>query len=184
MPALVDPYGRQGNYSVTSSNGLLTVTAGPPPTFTSITPSKGQTNGGTAVTITGSGFELGAGVLFARPTRGLGCHQCQWHANQAPSRHLVCWGFVSLVLTNPDSTSATLTNGFTYTGPPPAIVTQPDNLTVSLGGYGDFPNHGLVCRGLPMADERRQSRGQRLDYRDAGQHPDHSRRATCRCWQL
>src|ERR1035441_10894496 len=59
VPSLVDPGNRLGNYSLTANNGTLTVIAGPPPTFTGITPNKGLTNGGTAVTITGSGFELG-----------------------------------------------------------------------------------------------------------------------------
>jgi len=38
VPSLVDPNGRQGNYSITVSNGSLTVSPGPPPTFTGISP--------------------------------------------------------------------------------------------------------------------------------------------------
>jgi len=61
-----DPDNRIGNYSVTSSNGTLTVTSsGMAPTLLFVTPNQGLTNGGSSVTLVGSGFELGATASFA-----------------------------------------------------------------------------------------------------------------------
>ena len=89
----------------------------------------GLTNGGTAVTLTGSGFELGAGVPFGRqPATSVTVNSSGTQITAiTPTGPL---GLVNVAMTNPDSTTATLTNGFTYTGPPPTIVTQPANLTV------------------------------------------------------
>src|ERR1035441_9898383 len=136
VPALADPNGRLGNYSVTIENGLLTVTPGPLPTFTGISPSQGLTNGGTAVTLTGSGFELGAGVLFGgQSAASVLVNSGSQITAITPPESL---GVVSVVMTNPDNTTATLTNGFTYTGPPPSISGQPASISVPLGSNAVF----------------------------------------------
>ena len=139
VPSLVDPYGRRGNYSVTLNNGTLTVTAGPPPTFTGIAPNKGLTNGGTRrdhPVITGSGFELGAGVFFGgQPAASVVVNSGTQITAITPRGPL---GLVNVVMTNPDSTSATLTNGFTYTGPPPSISGQPASMAVPIGSNAVF----------------------------------------------
>jgi hypothetical protein len=53
-----------GGTSPTSPSDRFTYIAPPPPTVTSITPTSGPAEGGTSVTITGSGFLLGATVTI------------------------------------------------------------------------------------------------------------------------
>jgi hypothetical protein len=133
-PALNDPNSRLGNYVVTTNAGTLTVTAGPPPTLVNVTPGSGLTNGNTPVTITGTGFELGAYVSFAgQPATSVNVSSGTELTAVTPSGPL---GQVNVVLTNPDQTTATLSNGFTYTGPPdlaPVAVALPGS--VISGGF-------------------------------------------------
>ena len=130
VPILADPSSRLGNYSVTASNGTLTVTAGPPPMFAGIAPTRGVTNGGTAVTITGSGFELGATVSFgSQSAASVVVNSGTQITAVTPPNPL---GVVNVVMTNPDSTSAALINGFTYTRPPPVII-QVSNHAIAVG---------------------------------------------------
>jgi hypothetical protein len=135
-PDLVDPNQRLGNYSVASTNGTLTVTAGPPPTFTSISPNSGLTNGDSTVTLTGSGFELGAGVSFGNLSAS---NVVVNSGNQitaiTPSSAL---GTTNVVVSNPDGTSATLTNGFTFTGTPPSFLSPPASLSLVQGSDAVF----------------------------------------------
>jgi hypothetical protein len=89
------------------------------------------------VTITGSGFELGAGVTFegqSATSVAVNGDGTQISAI-TPTGPL---GLVDVVMTNPDNTVSTLTNGFTYTGPPPSIVTQPVSLMVAQGSSAVF----------------------------------------------
>jgi uncharacterized repeat protein (TIGR03803 family) len=136
VPALMDPNHRLGNYSVTTHNGTLTVTAGPPPILASISPNTGLTNGGTAVTITGSGFEPGAGVSFGGQSAGniVVLSGTQITAVTPPGLP----GLVNVVLGNPDGNAATLTNGYLYTSPAPMILTQPAGESVVLGSNAVF----------------------------------------------
>jgi hypothetical protein len=118
-PVLSDPNNRLGSYIVTTSNGTLTVIAGSPPTLLSVTPGSGLTNGGTPVSITGSGFELGASVSFAgQSATSVNVSSGTVLTALTPAGPL---GQVNVVLTNPDQSTATLTNGFTYTGPPDLV---------------------------------------------------------------
>ncbi|HJQ71510.1 MAG TPA: IPT/TIG domain-containing protein [Blastocatellia bacterium] len=89
----------------------------PPPVVNAVTPNTGPTSGGTAVTITGSGFQSGASVTFGgtAATNVTVTNAAQITAN-TPARSA---GSVNVVVTNPDGQSGTLTNGFTYTQPPP-----------------------------------------------------------------
>ena len=89
------------------------------------------------MTITGSGFELGAGVTFegqSATSVAVNGDGTQISAI-TPTGPL---GLVDVVMTNPDNTVSTLTNGFTYTGPPPSIVTQPVSLMVAQGSSAVF----------------------------------------------
>ena len=145
IPSLVDPGSRLGNYTVSTSDGTLTVGAGPPPTLTGIAPARGLTNGGTMVTLMGSGFEVGAGVMFGvQGATGVTVNSPTQLTALTPAGPL---GAVHVVLTNPDGTVATLTNGFTYTGPPPAILTQPTNQLVVQGTNAVFQVSALYAAG-------------------------------------
>ena len=145
VPNLADPGNRLPNYSVAVTNGTLTVTAGAAPTLTAISPTTGLTNGGTAVVLTGTGFELGAGVKVG--------------GNAATSVTVVSGteitaltppgslGPVNVLVNNPDGTSATLANGFNYYGLPPFIQTEPTNLLVIEGSNAVFQVGALYAGG-------------------------------------
>ena len=112
------------NVVVTDSGGSGTLTNGftysnPAPTVTAISPASGTTAGGTAVMITGTGFLPGATVKIGGAAAttvtvvGSTSITATTPANAA--------GIVSVVATNPDGQSGTLTNGFTYTASVAAI---------------------------------------------------------------
>ncbi len=115
LPTLVGPKSLLANYQVTLVNGTLTVTPGAPPAIVSVTPSTGPTNGGTTVTILGTGFESGATVNFGALPAGpvVVINSTNLTAVTPPSVP----GAVLVVVTNADGQSTTLTNGFTYVAP-------------------------------------------------------------------
>ena len=85
------------------------------PTVTAITPNSGTTNGGTAVTITGTGFLAGASVkLGGSSATGVTVVNSNAITAITPAHAA---GAVSIVVTNTDAKSGTLTNGYTYAGP-------------------------------------------------------------------
>ncbi len=119
----VDAVVTVGTESGTLKNGFTYL---PTITITSITPTAGTTAGGTPVTIVGTNFNF-------QTTVAIGGSSCTGLAIGS-STALTCStpahaaGAVNVVLTNPDATSATLTNGFTYVTPP--TVT---NVSASFG---------------------------------------------------
>ena len=86
----------------------------PAPTVTAITPNSGTTNGGTSVTITGTGFLSGATSKAGRDV----CHQRrsgeQHHRSPRPLRPTPPEQSASWSPTRMPK-SGTLTNGYTYT---------------------------------------------------------------------
>ncbi len=105
-----------------------------PPTLTGITPSAGPADGGTPVTLTGTGFLDGATVAFGGEeaydvvvvTATLITATTPGVAVGGPAKIRVSTQ-VDVVVTNPDGQSATLTNGFTYEGPPTVTAVSPDH---------------------------------------------------------
>ncbi len=86
----------------------------PPPTVSSITPSTGSANGGTAVAITGTGFLPGATVsLGGTAATGVTVVSSTSITATTPSHAA---GTVSVVVSNTDNQSGGLPNGYTYTG--------------------------------------------------------------------
>lgn len=85
----------------------------PAPTITSINPSSGTTAGGTSVTVHGTGFLSGAVLTIGGQT-------CT-NVAVVSSTELTCTtpagsaGPADVTVTNPDTQSATLTGGYTYT---------------------------------------------------------------------
>ena len=134
IPSLLDPSNRQTNYTVSLVNGILTVTLAAPPTIVSVVPNTGLTNGGTPVTILGTGFATGATVNFgALPAGSVDVINSTNLTAVTPPSAL---GTVNVVVTNADGQSATLTNAFTYAAPPgtpPSIASQPANEVLGLG---------------------------------------------------
>ncbi|MHC5020911.1 MAG: IPT/TIG domain-containing protein, partial [Planctomycetota bacterium] len=109
--------------SVTVTNGFSYGT--PAPTVTSITPTSGPTAGGTTVTINGTGFQNSGTAQATVSIGGVACTNVQ----VLTAATIVCdtgaatvVGPQNVVVTNPDTQSGTLTNGYTYVGPNPTVT--------------------------------------------------------------
>ena len=109
--------------------------ANPAPTVTSITPNTGPTSGATAVTIMGTGFLAGATVkLGGTSATGVTLVNSTSITATTPAHAA---GAVSVVVTNTDAKSGTLTNGYTYPAPPapaPTVATITPNSGTTNGG--------------------------------------------------
>ena len=88
-------------------------TGNPAPTVASITPNSGTANGGTPVTISGTGFLSGATVSLGGTTATGVTVVNSTTITATTAAHAA--GAVSVVVTNTDAQSGTLTNGYTYT---------------------------------------------------------------------
>lgn len=105
----------------------------PAPTVSGITPVRGPASGGTAFTVTGTGFKAGAQVVIGGAAATGESVTSATTITGTTAAHSA--GVVSVVVTNPDGQSATLTNGFTYDPAPTPLITA---LT---------PNRGIVQGG-------------------------------------
>jgi len=106
----------------------------PAPTVTSISPSSGTAAGGTPVTITGTGFLAGATVKLGGTTAtGVSVVSSTSITATTPAHAA---GAVSVVVTNTDSQSGTLSNGYTYTSsnPAPTVSTIAPATGTAAGG--------------------------------------------------
>lgn len=108
-----------GSVSESTSNGRLSLVNGSitvpvaAPTVTQIAPPNGPATGGTTVTITGTGFQTGATVAIGGVAATGVSVGSSTSITSTTGAHAA--GAASVVVTNPDSQSGTLTNGFTYT---------------------------------------------------------------------
>ena len=142
IPSVIDTNNRLGNYTLTAVNATLTVTPAAAPTILSVTPNSGDTNGGTTVTILGTGFETGATVSFGSvlATSVTVTNSTNIIAVTPPAS----LGMVDVGLTNADGQSVIFTNGFTYATPFVAdmstlqITGQPTNQAAAVGGNASF----------------------------------------------
>lgn len=103
-----------GDWSTAS--GKPCATAGSPaPTISGIAPTSGSYLGGTAVTISGTGFQVGLStvVIGAAAMTSTVVVNSTTITGNTPARAA---GAVDIVVTNPDFQSATLASGYTYTG--------------------------------------------------------------------
>jgi hypothetical protein len=93
-------------------SGTITIVPACGPAVTSMSPTWGPTAGGSLVTISGSCFVSGATVSFGgTPATGVAVAGSSTITATTPA-HVA--GPVNVVVTNPDTQSATVTNGFTY----------------------------------------------------------------------
>ncbi len=88
-------------------------TGNPAPTVASITPNSGTANGGTPVTISGTGFLSGATVSLGGTVATGVTVVNSTTITATTAAHAA--GAVSVVVTNTDAQSGTLNNGYTYT---------------------------------------------------------------------
>jgi len=102
------------------------------PKVQSVTPSSGPVVGGTAVTISGTGFANGATVSFGGTAASATVVGSTTINAVAPAH---ASGAVNVVVTNPDGQSSTLTSGFAYaSAPPPSVGSITPNSGSTAGG--------------------------------------------------
>src|SRR6266851_5008156 len=99
----------------TLTNGYSYGPSNPAPTVSVISPATGTAAGGTSVTITGTGFLTGATVKLGGTAATNVNVVSGTSITATTAAHSA--GAVSVVVTNTDSQSGTLNNGYTYTNP-------------------------------------------------------------------
>lgn len=121
------------------------------PTITSITPNFGPIAGGTTITLEGTQLFSGAAVL-------VGGRSCA--ASYTPPTVLTCtlpsgtMGAVDVKVTNTDSKTYTISNGFTYVPPPTVTAVSPTagalagGTTVTLTGTGFYSGASISIGGV------------------------------------
>jgi len=148
------------NVSVTNSRGQSTTLASAftyvaPPTLTSLSPARGPTTGGTAVTLTGTGFLSGASVSFGSTASGAVTVQSSTQITAiAPAASAA--GAVNVTVTNSNGQSASLANAFTFVLAPSLSAISPTSgataggTAVTLTGSG-FASGATVTFGSAAA---------------------------------
>ncbi|MFI5168213.1 MAG: IPT/TIG domain-containing protein [Thermoanaerobaculales bacterium] len=164
------------NPDAQSATGANAYTYGalPAPSVSSIYPNFGPTAGGALVTISGANFVSGASVTLGGSAAAVGSLSATTITATTGSHAA---GLVDVVVKNPDSQAATLSNGYTYRAPPiatkffavtpcrlvdtrhgPRDVKEPGNITPAgfqRGSYSDgaIRSYDLTlstdCPGLP-----------------------------------
>jgi Domain of unknown function (DUF1929)/IPT/TIG domain/Glyoxal oxidase N-terminus len=139
---------------------LLNGTGNPAPTVNSISPSSGTANGGTAVTITGTGFLAGATVkLGGTAATGVSVNSST-SITATTAAHSA--GAVNVMVANKDGQSSTVANGYTYFDPSlglgapsgdsvseTIVAGQTASYTLAIGGAGMSGPASLSCAGAP-----------------------------------
>jgi hypothetical protein len=97
----------------------------PAPTVTAISPTSGTTSGGTSVTITGTGFSAGATVSLGGTSATSVMVVSATSITATTPAHAA--GAVNVVVTNTDTQSGTLSNGFTYSLPETVVLSDDFN---------------------------------------------------------
>lgn len=92
------------------------------PTVTQVSPAMGSTLGGTAVSLTGTGFQNGAAVLFGGTAAAMATVVSPTSIDVSTPAHAV--GLVTVEVRNPDNQSGQKTQAFTFIAPPAPTVTQ------------------------------------------------------------
>lgn len=138
--------------TVTNADGQAGTMGGlftydPAPTVTSVTPDVGPSTGPTAITISGTDFDAAATVAID----GVACA----NVVVTPPNTITCdtanvvAGEFDVVVTNPDSQTGTLTNGFVVLDPPTVTSVSPDagalagGTTITITGT-NFVNDSVV----------------------------------------
>lgn len=104
-----------GGQSATKTNAYTYSSGTPAPSVTSVSPTSGPTAGGTAITISGTGFAAGAAVTVGGSSAtGVVVNNSTTITANTPAH---ASGTVDVVVTNPDGQSGTKTNAFTYNSP-------------------------------------------------------------------
>jgi hypothetical protein len=122
----------QGVPSVASFVLLNSSVSAPAPTVSSVSPNTGSPSGGTKVTITGANFLAGATVSFGGTSAtGVTVASSTSITATTPSHSS---GAVNVVVTNSDGQKGTLTGGYTYSNPAPAVTSITPDSGADAGG--------------------------------------------------
>lgn len=106
----------------------------PAPTITGVAPTSGSSSGGTATTITGTGFLAGATVKFGGTLATNVSIVSATSITATTPAHAA--GIVDVVVTNTDNKSATLPQAFTFDLPAPSISGVAPSTGPTTGGTG------------------------------------------------
>jgi hypothetical protein len=129
-----------------TGTSLFTYVAGP--SVTGISPTSGPAAGGTAVTITGTGFVSGATVTIGgNAATGLAVVSSTSLTATTPAHAA---GLVDVVVTNPDTQSATGTSLFTYVAAPTVTGTSPTSGPAAGGTTAMITGTGFVAGATVM----------------------------------
>jgi IPT/TIG domain len=133
------------------------------PTVTAINPSNGPTQGGNSATITGTNFVSGATVTFGGTAATAVTVASSTVITATPPAQAA--GTVDVVVANPDSQSAKLANGYTYSAAEPSlglgvpygkpnsatvVAGQTATYTLSIGDEGMSGTATVTCAGAPV----------------------------------
>jgi hypothetical protein len=102
-----------------------------PPTVSSLSPTDGSTSGGRVVTITGTNFVSGATVSFDGIPATNVVFVSSTSLRATTPAHAA--GQVAVTVTNPNGTSGTRNNGFTYVTPVTAAAAAPSTHDIQRG---------------------------------------------------
>jgi hypothetical protein len=144
-----------------ASTAVAVTVASTAPSIASLSPASGPNTGGTSVTITGANFAAGATVTFGGTFASVVKLNSATSITVTTPAHAA--GAVSVVVTNLNGQSATLTGGFTYTTPAPTIHsvsptsgTRNGGTTVTVSG-SNFVSGATVTFGGTSASVRSTS---------------------------
>ncbi|MCL5670043.1 MAG: IPT/TIG domain-containing protein [Acidobacteria bacterium] len=102
-----------------TSASAFTYTTSTSPTVSSVSPNSGPVGGGTAVTITGTNFASGATISFGGIPASNVSFVSSTQLKATTPAHAA--GAVNVAVTNPNGSSAALSNGFTYGSSTPTV---------------------------------------------------------------
>ncbi len=103
-----------------AGSAWVRVEAAPAPTVAAVSPASGPLAGGTAITITGTGFSAGATVDLGGVPATAVVVVSATSITATTGAHAP--GAVVVTVTNADGQGGTLSGGFTYLGPPPTLT--------------------------------------------------------------
>ena len=117
-----------------TQSGSLTngYTYNPAPTVTSVSPNNGPAAGGTAITISGTNFVSGATATLGGTAATNVVVVNSTTITATTAAHAA--GAVTVTVTNPDTQSGSLTNGYTYLGAAPTVTGVSPNNGPAAGG--------------------------------------------------
>ncbi|HEY6329495.1 MAG TPA: IPT/TIG domain-containing protein, partial [Blastocatellia bacterium] len=156
-----------GGQSATSTSAFTYVQAAPAPSISSVSPNTGSTAGGTSVTISGANFQSGASVTFgSAAATGVTVENSTTISAVTPANSA---GAVNVVVTNPDSQSATLSSGFAYSSSSGSGTVLLNSLDTTNWMAGDLFS-GTTDKNVPLTVANQQLSIGPLDQNTSGSH--------------